>query len=234
MGNSSKTRLNKYIAHSGYCTRREAADLIKKSKVTVDGKVINNPGFEVDDSVEILIEGKPLQEFEKLEYWLINKPKGFKADMKNLEGKHIIGLAKESTSKRLTVAHPMGEQHTGLHILSNDKALLERLDKKGDSIKTIYHIKLDQEVTRQTADEWEEKLGDAIKYVAIIDDPYYDIAIESGADQVDHLATFLDKAGNHAERIDRIYYSGLIKKDMPRGWCRPLTEKEVIMVKHFS
>lgn len=233
MSTSEKTRLNKYIAHTGFCTRREAGEMIKKGKVSVDGELVDNPGLQVDDSNEILIEGVPLQNYEDPEYYLINKPKDFVCSPDE-EGKYLLGLVKETKSKRLAIAHPLSAKGTGLQVVSNDEKLMARLLKNSATIKSVYHAKLGQEINRATADIWEEKLGDNIRYISIINDEFYDIAIEAGAEIESMLTTFIAENGNEIIRLDRNYYAGLTKKDMPRGRCRKLTDKEVIMLKHFS
>lgn len=230
---SDTMRLNKFIAHSGFCTRREAADYIKKGKVSVDGKVADNPGMPVSEKNEIIIDGSPLQSFEESEYHLINKPKGFVCSEKE-EGKFVLGLIKESKSKRLKVAHPLSAKGSGLLVLSNDEKMLQRLEKRGDQIKSVYYLKIRDKINRETADIWEEMLGSAVRYISIINDDFYDLAIEGGGHIEEKLDNFISSQNNELLRIDRNYYAGLTKKDMPRGWCRKLTDKEVIMLKHFS
>lgn len=227
-----KVRLNKYIAHKGYCTRRQAADLIKQGKVVVDGKVADNPGLPVNDANEILIKGEVLAQYEEPEYWLLNKPKGFGDG--NSEAKSIFGLIKKTKSKHLQVAHIMSDDNTGLHVFTNDRKLMDRLTSKAALVQSTYHIKLDQPIDRQMADKWEDAMGDMVKYIALLDDPYYDLATEGGALLEEALLAFIQKEGRQVLRLDRCHYSGLTKKDLPRGFARPLTEREVVFLKHFT
>ena len=230
---SETIRLNKFIAHSGFCTRREAADLIKKGKVSVDGTIVDNPGMAVSKANKIIIDGKPLQQFEEAEYHLINKPKGFVCSEKE-EGKLVLGLVKESKSKRLKVAHPLSAKGSGLIVVSNDDKLLQRLDKKGGQIKSVYYLKIRNKINRDTADVWEEMLEPFVRYISIINDDFYDLAVEGGGSIEDKLDEYIKSQSNELVRINRNYYAGLTKKDMPRGWTRKLTDKEVIMLKHFT
>src|SRR5688572_6059512 len=69
--------LNKYIAHSGICSRRDAVELVKNGKVKVNGEVMKEPGYKVADSDEIIVNGKKLHIVKDLVYILLNKPKDY-------------------------------------------------------------------------------------------------------------------------------------------------------------
>lgn len=227
------TRLNKYIANTGYCTRREAATLIKAGKVVVDGKVADNPGMPVDPTMVVTVEGRDIATYEPPEYYLINKPKQSSAIATDRD-KGLIGLLKKTTARQLVVVHPMAINDTGLHVITNDGDLLHRLQQHAARIKCVYQLKAEPTITVDQITDWKDTLLQHGIALELIEDVYYDIGLEAAADPRPILEALCKAASKEILRLDRTYYAGLTKKDLPRGWSRALTPQEVIMLKHFT
>lgn len=223
-------RLNKFIAHTGYCTRREAEALVKQGKVTVDGKIVTNPGDDVNEESGVHVDGVDLKTYEPSEYYLINKEKD-NHSTKTEDNFGLIGLLKGTTAQQLQVLHPMSFAHTGLHVITNDQQLIERANRPEARIKCYYHVAL---VDGSDQDQLIEALNEAgLTSQPIEDEGYYHVEASAGPADEATIMNLAKKAKQQILRIDRTTYAGMTKKDLKRGWNRKLTTQEIIMLKHF-
>lgn len=227
------TRLNKYISNTGYCTRRQAAALIKDGKVTVDGIVADNPGIPITEGMVVSVKGIDIGDYEPPEYYLINKPKRAHA-VPTADDRGLVTLIRGVKSKRMQVLHPLAYDDTGLHVLTNDKLMIQRVSDPDNRVKAVYQIKTEPPLDEAAVEKW--RASDDLKGVEVdlIEDVYYDAGFEGGVSASTEVTRWCLANQRRVLRIDRTYFAGLTKKDLPRGWSRPLTEKEVIMLKHFT
>jgi 23S rRNA pseudouridine2605 synthase len=202
-------RLNKYIAHSGVCSRRAAAELVKGGDISVNGAIELNPSYMVEEADVIEYKGRKLKQEKNKVYLLLNKPAGF-----------------VNTS--------------GLLLLTNDGDLAHKLSHPSQEIIKIYQITLNNDIT----DEDIQKIRDGLELedgLAIVDKVdrikggelnEVGMQLHMGKNRI--VRRIFEHLGYHVNRLDRTYYAGLTKKDLPRGFSRFLNKQEIIGLRHFS
>ena len=228
-------RLNKYIAHTGHCTRREASRLLARGEIKVNGEVVKEESYRVMEGDEITHLDKPLQEQVEYRYLLINKPKHFSTDIEDKDSKYIMGLIKKEDPAKLVAVDHMGPKSVGLLLLTSDTALVEKLNQKDRKIRRVYLIKLDKEIEQKDIKKLlKDRKTLKVESASHVDghDANY-IGVEMTIGTEDILTGVISRMGYKIIRIDRSYYAGLTKKDLKRGWIRPLQEMEERMMKHF-
>lgn len=233
----NEIRLNRFIANAGICSRRKADDLIAAGKVQVNGVVISEMGFKVNSDDQITLDGKVVKR-EKLIYVLLNKPKDYITTMDDPEErKTVMQLIKNATDERVFPIGRLDRNTTGLLLFSNDGDLSMKLTHPSNHISKVYHVVLDRPLTRdhlnQVAAGVELEDGKAdVDAVAFPSEDKREVGIEihSGKNRI--VRRIFESLGYKVEKLDRVSYAGLTKKDLPRGNWRYLTEKEVITLKH--
>ncbi len=231
--------LNKYIAHSGECSRREAAELVKQGKVKVNGELVMEPGYRVQEFDQVTIAGKKLTPTKGRVYILLNKPKGFITTTDDPEGREtVMDLVANAGIDRLFPVGRLDRNTTGLLLLTNDGDLAQKLSHPSYETKKVYQASLDKPLTKAdfekianglTLDDG-EVFVDAISYL----DEKNEIGLEihSGRNRI--VRRIFESLGYEVEKLDRVMYAGLTKKNLPRGNWRFLTEREVVLLKHFK
>ena len=133
-------RLNKFVAHSGICSRRKAADFIKQGMVTVNGNVVLEPYYQVQEDDKVCFKGKPIKIEEKKVYILMNKPKDTITTMKDERGRRTVwDLLRNKVKERIFPVGRLDRATTGLLLLTNDGDLAERLAHPRHEVKKVYH-----------------------------------------------------------------------------------------------
>lgn len=133
-------RLQKYIANTGYCSRRKAEDLIINGKVLVNGKIITELGTKVNDNDQIMICGKVLAKEDKV-YYLLYKPRGVVTTTDDdKKRKTVLDLV--HTNKRIYPVGRLDYDTTGLLILTNDGELTNLLIHPKNEINKVYIAKI--------------------------------------------------------------------------------------------
>lgn len=231
--------LNKYIAHSGECSRRDAAELVKQGKVRVNGELVLEPGHRVSPGDIVSLSGKKMTPQKNLVYVLLNKPKGYITTTEDpQERKTVMELVANSGVDRLYPVGRLDRNTTGLLLLTNDGALAHRLSHPSYNIRKVYHVTLDKNLSK--ADY--EKIFKGVELedgIAQVDEIAYletrheiGLEIHSGRNRI--VRRIFESLGYVVEKLDRVTYAGLTKKNLPRGKWRFLDEKEVIYLKHFN
>lgn len=233
-----KVRLNKYIANSGVCSRRDADDLIKSGYITVNGAVVTDMGVKVSHRDEVTYKGKKISN-EKKVYILMNKPKGFVTTTKDPHAeKTVMDLIKNIGPERLFPVGRLDKSTTGLLVITNDGDLASRLSHPKYNKKKIYHVWLDRPVSKNdlvtlaegvTLTEKEIVAADAASFPDPEDKSQVGIEIHSGQNRV--VRRMFEALGYKVKKLDRVYYAGLTKKNLPRGKWRFLTDKEISILK---
>jgi 23S rRNA pseudouridine2605 synthase len=233
--------LNKYIAHSGLCSRRKAVDLVKEGKVTVNDKPVLEPAFKVTAKDTVTVANKRISLQKNLVYILLNKPKGFITTTDDPEGRQtVMELIGDATSERVFPVGRLDRNTSGLLLLTNDGELAQKLAHPKHNIKKIYHVGLDKAVTKADFEQilagvtLEDGIAlvDALGYVDPKDRTQLGIEIHSGKNRI--VRRIFEHLGYNVEKLDRVMYAGLTKKNVNRGKWRLLSEKEVILLKHFK
>lgn len=235
--------LNKYIAHSGLCSRRKAVDFVKEGKVTVNGQLVTEPAFKVTPKDEVAISNKRITIQKNLVYILLNKPKGYITTTDDPEGrKTVMELIEDAVDEDQRV-YPVGRldrNTSGLLLLTNDGELAQKLAHPKHNIKKIYHVGLSKPLTKADFDRilqgvtLEDGVAnvDALGYVEAGDKTQIGIEIHSGKNRI--VRRIFEHLEYEVEKLDRVTYAGLTKKNINRGKWRFLTEKEIILLKHFK
>lgn len=235
----NEIRLNRFISQSGLCSRREADVLISSGQITVNGKVVDQMGYKLkkDDVVKY---GKRTLNREKLVYVLLNKPKDFLTTTEDPEErKTVMQLVANACEERIYPVGRLDRNTTGLLLLTNDGELSEKLMHPSYNIRKIYQVDLDKPISQ--ADETKIREGVTLEdgfapvdelEVLSLDRTILGISIHLGRNRI--VRRIFESLNYKVEKLDRVMYAGLTKKDLPRGNWRYLTEKEVINLKYFS
>lgn len=239
--NYATTRLNKYIANAGICSRREADDLIKSGLVEVDGKIITEMGYQVKDGQVVKYAGEKLTA-EKPVYFLLNKPKNYSAEMKlTADRKSAMTLLKGIGRHSVAPVGKLDRNTTGLMLYTNDGELAGKLANPKADIKKLYHIYLDKNLKKEDFDRIKEGVEvdgsmievDEISYVGTEKDKKQ-LGIEISNNRNKAVRLLFKQLGYHIVKLDRVMFAGLTKKDLPRGKWRALTQQEVINLKMYK
>lgn len=231
-------RLNRFIAHSGMCSRREADEMIARGEIMVNGVVVSELGTKVVPSeVEITHSGKKLSPECKV-YILLNKPKDcFSTTDDPHAGRTVLDAVEGACTERIYPVGRLDRNSTGLLLLTNDGALAEQLMHPSYEKRKVYEVSVDRNVTREEMQrlldgvELEDGVvrADAVEYARLDRRDVLGIEIHSGQNRV--VRRMLDALGLRVQSLDRVYYAGLTKKDLPRGHWRYLTPQEVANLK---
>lgn len=229
-------RLNKYIANSGICSRREADELIKAGVIKVNGEIVSVLGSKVmpDDKVQY---GDQTLNNEKRRYLLLNKQKGYVTTTKDPHAKNtVMELIAGACKERIYPVGRLDRNTTGLLLFTNDGEIARKLMHPKSRIKKLYHVVLDQPVSKAHLAkiaggidlDGEFVQVDSIAYVedATADRREIGIEIHSGQNRV--IRRIFETLNYKVTKLDRVMYAGLTKRNIPRGKWRFLTEAEVI------
>jgi 23S rRNA pseudouridine2605 synthase len=231
-------RLNKYVANSGICSRREADDLIQKGLVVVNGVVVQEMGYKVKKSDHVVFQGKKINP-EKPVYVLLNKPKDFITTTEDpMERKTVMKLVENACEERIFPVGRLDRNTTGLLVFTNDGELAAKLSHPSNEIKKIYQVTLDKPLTAKDEEEITEGLtledGDAkVDDLQVLskDRTILGLEIHIGRNRI--VRRIFAHLGYEVVALDRVMYAGLDKKDLKRGHYRFLTEQEVIRLKYY-
>ncbi|MEM7107280.1 MAG: pseudouridine synthase [Bacteroidota bacterium] len=239
-GGSSKPespiRLNKYIAHAGICSRRDADQLISKGEINVNGSVVTELGTKVYRSDVVTYKGKTLRP-EKLIYVLLNKPKDFITTMDDPQGRRtVMELVKKAGDQRIYPVGRLDRNTTGLLVLTNDGELSERLAHPSNNIKKIYSVEVDKRVIKEhvAAIRQGVELEDGVAKIdqlAVLSNDYRQFGLEIHIGKNRVVRRIFEHFGYEVIKLDRVVYAGLDKQNLSRGKWRYLAEKEVRRLK---
>ena len=233
--------LNKFIAHAGVCGRREAAELVKEGKVTVNGDKIFEPGYKVSGADKVNVKGKQVFLQKNAVYILLNKPKDFITTSNDPQGrKTVLDLIKHATAERVYPVGRLDRNTTGVLLLTNDGELAQKLTHPSFEVKKIYEVTLDKPVTRKdlesitTGITLEDGLvtADAVGYADPKDKSVVGIEIHSGRNRI--VRRIFEHLGYDVKALDRVMFANLTKKNVDRSKWRFLNEKEVRLLKFMN
>ncbi len=232
-------RLNKYIAHAGVCSRREADALIASGKIKVNGKVITELGYKVNPNDKITYKGEVLRK-EKYVYILLNKPKDHITTAKDPQNRTtVLDIIHKHIDQRVYPVGRLDRNTTGLLLLTNDGELAERLSHPSYNIKKIYEVQIDKPLDEEDFLNIQQglELDDGpIKpdELAIVSEDRKTLGIEihSGRNRI--VRRIFESLGYRIMKLDRVMYAFLTKKDLPRGKWRFLQEHELKRMKQLG
>ncbi|MGI9550228.1 MAG: pseudouridine synthase [Aurantibacter sp.] len=232
--NSDLIRLNKYVANSGVCSRRDADIYIAAGNITVNGKSITEMGYKVRLTDEVKFDGRLLNPVKK-EYVLLNKPKDFSTIVRDEKGKrNVSGLISNASKTPLLPIDKMDKNATGLLLFTNDGDLTRRLKNPKNGLRKIYHVELNKNLRSADLKKIQEGIvldekPVRVQEISFIDDtPKREVGIELYSSKNKAVERLFEHLEYEVIKIDRVAYAGLTKKDLPRGHWRYLTEQEII------
>lgn len=233
--------LNKFLAHCGVCSRRDAVALIKEEKVKVNGTIITEPGHKVTDKDEVKFNGKRIYVQKELVYILLNKPKDYITTSEDPQGrKTIMDLMKGVTTQRIYPVGRLDRNTTGVLLLTNDGELTQKLSHPSYQVKKVYEVTLDRPLEKA---DFEQLLKgvvledgfiapDALGYADPKNKKVVGIEIHSGRNRI--VRRMFEFLGYDVKGLDRVLFANLTKKNVDRGKWRFLNEKEVRLLKFLN
>ena len=238
MSSEEEMRLNRYIANSGLCSRREADKVIAEGRVTVNGEKCAEVGTKVSFKDNVCVDGKELNP-EKKVYILLNKPKNCVTTSSDPQGrKTVMDIIKNACTERVFPVGRLDRMTTGVLLLTNDGDLTKKLTHPSHNKKKIYHAVLDKNITEAELNliergfELEDGFvkSDRIEFVG---DTKNEVGIEihSGKNRI--VRRIFAHLGFEVTKLDRVFFGGLTKKNLPRGKWRFLDEKEIKLLKTY-
>jgi len=235
-GNPSEIRLNKYIANSGICSRREADEHIAIGLVSVNGKVVTEMGYKVKLEDEVRYDGARINPEQKA-YVLLNKPKGFATTTSEGKGRTVMDLVANATSSRIKPIGRLGRNSKGLLLFTNDDAIASKFTNSKYGVARLFHIELDKNLKLEDLKKIQEGFKIEGKLIEVEEISYIDGASKK------EIGLKIKNTGNTIIRsifqyfkyeiinLDCVAIGHLTKKDIPRGSWKHLTEQELNTLK---
>ena len=235
---NTELRLNRYISMGGVCSRRDADELIVAGRVKVNGEVVQTVGMKVRK--RDMVEVDDVQIFpEKKVYLVLNKPKDYVTTVEDpLERKTVMSLVEKACKERIYPVGRLDRQTTGVLLFTNDGDLAKKLTHPKYDHKKIYHVFLDKALKQEDFDAIEKGVeledgfikADEMNYTSP-DCTEVGIEIHSGKNRI--VRRIFEHFGYEIVKLDRVYFAGITKKNLPRGTWRFLTQREVSMLKAY-
>ena len=232
-------RLNRFIANSGLCSRREADEYILQGVITINGQTVTELGTKVFQTDEVRFDGKVIQGEEKV-YIIMNKPKNCVTTTDDPHArKTVMDLIAGKCPQRVYPVGRLDRDTTCVLLLTNDGDMTEKLTHPSYNKKKIYHVFLDRNLNQADFDKILKGVylddgminADALSYIDG-DQTQVGIEIHSGRNRI--VRRIFEALGYKVEKLDRVYFAGLTKKNLRRGQWRFLTEKELGILKMGS
>ena len=233
--------LNKFLAHCGISSRREAVELISEGKVKINGTIATEPGYKVQPTDEVIYNNKKLFVTKDLVYILLNKPKDYITTTEDPQGrKTVLQLIQKATQERVYPIGRLDRNTSGVLLLTNDGDLTQKLSHPSYEIKKIYEVKLDKILTKGDFEKIMQGLiledgqifVDSLAYADSKDKSIIGIEIHSGRNRI--VRRIFEHLGYDVKGLDRVMYAGLTKKNVERSKWRYLSEKEIRLLKYMN
>jgi 23S rRNA pseudouridine2605 synthase len=234
--NSDEIRLNKYVANSGVCSRREADTHIATGLVTVNGKVITEMGYKVKPGDEVRYDGARVNP-EKKAYVLLNKPKGFATTTSEGKGRTVMDLVANATTSRIKPIGRLGRNSKGLLLFTNDETIIEKFTNSKNGVARLFHIELDKNLKLEDLKKIQEGIKIEGKLIAVEEISYIDgaskneigLKIKNTGNTI--IRSIFDFLKYEIVSLDCVSIGHLTKKDIPRGHWKHLSEQELNTLK---
>lgn len=233
-------RLNKFIAHCGVCSRRKAAEHIEQGLVMVNGVLANEIGLRIHKTDVVTFNGKEIKPQTRMVYILMNKPRGVITTLSDEKERRTVLDVLGNFEERIYPVGRLDRDTCGLLLLTNDGDLAQKLSHPSHLIKKIYVVTLNKAlilrhmemIAKGVTLEDGVATVDNISYVDAESKKEVIVELHIGKNRI--VRRIFESLGYEVDKLDRTYYAGLTKKDLPRGRFRNLTEREIIMLKHFT
>ena len=235
-GNPNEIRLNKYVANSGMCSRREADVHIATGLVAVNGKIITEMGYKVKPGDEVRYDGARINP-EKKAYVLLNKPKGFATTTSEGKGRTVMDLVSNSTSSRIKPVGRLGRNSKGLLLFTNDDSIADKFTNSKNGVARLFHIELNKNFKLEDLKKVQAGFKVQDKLIAVEEISYIDgaskkeigLKIKNTGNTL--IRTIFEYLNYEIVNLDCVAIGHLTKKDIPRGSWKHLTEQELNTLK---
>ncbi len=233
--------VNKYIAHSGLCSRRDAIILVKDQKVYLNDKLVTDPGTKVNPGDVVKVGGKKIIPSRNFVYILLNKPKDYITTADDPQGRRtVVDLVKHATTERVYPVGRLDRNTSGVLLLTNDGDLAQKLSHPSNEVKKVYEARLDRAMTKADFEKMANGLiledgfvaPDAIAFADEKDKSIIGIEIHSGRNRI--VRRMFEHLKYDVKGLDRVMFAGLTKKNVQRGKWRFLAEKELRILKFMN
>ena len=234
--NPDEMRLNKYIANSGLCSRREADENIAIGLVSVNGKVVTEMGYKVSRTDEVRVDGQRITPEAKA-YVLLNKPKGFATTTSEGKGRTVMDLVANATNANIKPIGRLGRNSLGLLLFTNDEIVMQKFTNSKNGVARLFQVELNKNLKFEDFKKIQDGFKVEDKLVAVEEISYIQnesknqvgIKIKNTGNTI--LRTIFDTLNYDIVKIDCVAIGHLTKKDIPRGHWKHLTEQEVNTLK---
>jgi 23S rRNA pseudouridine2605 synthase len=235
--NENEIRLNKFLSNAGVASRREADVLIQTGVISVNDVTITEMGYKIKPGDVIKYDGETINA-EKKRYVLLNKPKDFIVTFDDPMGrKTVMSLVDKACKEQVYPIGKMEREATGLLLFTNDGDLMKKLTHPRYKANKIYHVEINKSFSKEDIDKLKagiflddsKVVCDNVEFVKDSSSREIGVEISSGKNKI--VRRLVESLDYQVVKIDRVKYAGLTKKDLPRGFFRHLTEKEVAFLK---
>jgi 23S rRNA pseudouridine2605 synthase len=235
----NKIRLNKFISNTGICSRREADKFIEAGVVTVNGIGITEMGYKISPSDVVKFNGQKIKS-ESLRYILLNKPKNYSGRIdSDTKTASVMNLVSSACKEQILPIDKLNKSETGLLIFTNDTALAKRIGSKRKIIKSIYQITLDKHLSQHDLEKIRDGIFingktntlNAISYIK--NKQKNEVGIEHNTGGTKYIKGVFEKLNYQIMKLDRVFFGGLTKKNLPRKHYRHLTQDEINILKRL-
>jgi 23S rRNA pseudouridine2605 synthase len=235
--NEDAIRLNKFLSNAGVASRREADVLIQTGVVSVNDQIILELGYKIKPGDVVKYDGQTINA-ETKRYVLLNKPKDFITTMDDPLGrKTVMSLVKKACKERIYPVGRLDRETTGLLLFTNDGDLAKKLTHPKYKASKIYHVEANKAVTLGDVELMKSGITledgiikcDHVEFIENGGSREIGVELHSGKNRV--VRRIFESLGYDVVKLDRVKFASLTKKDLPRGFYRHLTEKEVSFLK---
>ncbi|KJD31598.1 pseudouridylate synthase [Tamlana nanhaiensis] len=230
--NSNEVRLNKYVANSGICSRREADVHIATGLVSVNGKVVTEMGYKVKPGDEVRYDGSRVNPEQKA-YVLLNKPKGFATTNSEGKGRTVMDLVANATNANIRPIGRLGRNSKGLLLFTNDDAIVKKFTNSKNGVPRLFHIELDRNLKHEDFKKIQAGFKVDDRMIEVEEISYIDgsskkeigLKIKNTGNTI--IRTIFEHFNYDIVSIDCVAIAHLTKKDIPRGHWKHLTTQEL-------
>lgn len=229
-------RLNKYIANSGACSRRDADLYIQSGNVKVNGEVVTEMGYRVQPKDVVLFDGTTVMPEKKI-YVVLNKPKGFSTSDED-KTSNVYDLIRNASTYPLKPVGRMDKTTVGLLLFTNDNELIQKFTNTSQRSSKLYQVSLDKNLKYEDLEKIQKGVFikenrvyvEEINYVE--NQPKSEVGVKVKTSNVKVVRALFESLGYDVIKLDRVMFAGLTKWGLSRGQWRFLTEQEIINLKN--
>lgn len=235
MKSENSIRLNKFIANSGICSRREADKFIEAGVITVNGKKVSL-GYRVAITDIVKFNDQKILR-EKSTYILLNKPKKLAIDTIHREKKSAMKLILSACKEKVFPVDKLNQSESGLLIFTNDQVLAKKITNKNQKIKSVYQVTLNKEISSEDILNLKKGIDINGKKHRLTSISFlkkrYELGVEQNQGGIKILKLLFKKLNYDIISLDRVLLAGITKKKLPRNKFRNLTQEEINILKRL-